>query len=84
MSRLDEIRARLSTGTGGPMRSRPYSNHELAYRPIEHQLEALTCRELARILGVGHTQAAKLKRGVIPLPPGSEDRIYHALREGSV
>jgi hypothetical protein len=40
----------------------PYSYKELRYRPIEHALEQLTCKQLAAIWGIDKDVANQIKR----------------------
>jgi hypothetical protein len=46
-----------------------YSLDELRYRPIEHVMECLSCRELAEIAGCGKTEANRAIRGERELEP---------------
>ena len=56
-------------------RHRYYQLQELRYCPIEHVLEALTCRELARALGCGKSAAWDLKRGAATCENQDTQRI---------
>lgn len=53
----------------------PYTNEELLCRPLEHILEALSAKELAEALGMGHDAAWRIQQGRLPVTIFQEARI---------
>lgn len=62
------------------MRPKGYTAEELVHRPIEHIVEALSCRDLSAGAGCGHTKAGLVRNGRAELTPLEEQRIYDWLR----
>lgn len=52
-----------------------YTPAELASRPTEHILEALSCRELGAAVGVGYDAANRIKQGNRRLEAWEERRL---------
>ncbi|MBN1459048.1 MAG: hypothetical protein JXA57_05895 [Armatimonadetes bacterium] len=59
-----------------------YSPDELLSRPIEHVLEAFTCRELAAVIGCNRMVASLICRGERDLEPVEAERLRDWLAQG--
>lgn len=59
-----------------------YTAEDLRYRPIEHVLECMTCRELADVLGCAKSEAGLAIRGDRELDPEEIRSVRRWLERG--
>jgi hypothetical protein len=57
---------------------------ELAYHPLEHILEVISCRCLGKAIGVGHDTAARIKRLEHQMEPMQEKALFKYVQSGGL